>query len=179
MNVQEKERIIELRCKGITISDISNELGVSVNAVKSYLKRQKIKICNMVENEPVEHIEPVDNIDHIAENTKEPEEVKEPEVMKEPEVLKEHKYGKGYCKQCGKLLKQDLKTKEKIFCSDDCRHKWWTNHSELLNKKAFYEFECKHCHKKFTAYGNTKRKYCSHDCYVKDRMERLKASVEA
>ena len=38
-----------------------------------------------------------------------------------------------------------------------------------VNKKAFYTLTCKHCGKEFTAYGNQKRVYCCHDCYIKDK----------
>lgn len=59
--------------------------------------------------------------------------------------------------------------KEKIFCSDNCRMKWWNSHQELVNRKAEYVFVCRNCGKLFTAYGNKERKYCSHSCYIEHR----------
>ena len=53
------------------------------------------------------------------------------------------------------------------FCYDACRMAWWKNHPEKLNRKAEYHFTCAHCRKKFTAYGNKNRKYCSRACYGK------------
>lgn len=49
--------------------------------------------------------------------------------------------------------------------------KWWKEHPKMLNKKAVYTYTCAGCGRKFTAYGNSKRKYCSHACYIKDRFK--------
>lgn len=73
------------------------------------------------------------------------------------------------CLQCGNPVTQNPGRKEKKFCSDACRTKWWNNHRRQINKKAIYEFTCTRCGKVFTAYGNNHRKYCSHDCYIADR----------
>ena len=35
-----------------------------------------------------------------------------------------------------------------------------------VKHKAVYTYECACCGKPFTAYGNSHRKYCSHECYV-------------
>lgn len=76
-----------------------------------------------------------------------------------------------YCKQCGKELLQLPGRKETKFCCKACRVKWWNTHQELVNKKAIYYFTCALCQKPFTAYGNSSRKYCSHECYIKDRFK--------
>ena len=75
----------------------------------------------------------------------------------------------GKCKECGAVLVQTAGTKTKIFCSAECRKKWWKEHPEMLNKKAVYAHVCAGCGQKFTAYGNSRRKYCSHACYITDR----------
>jgi hypothetical protein len=59
--------------------------------------------------------------------------------------------------------------RRKKFCSDECRVKWWNAHQNQVSRKAVYEFTCAYCGKSFTVYGNNHRKYCSHDCYIKDR----------
>ena len=76
---------------------------------------------------------------------------------------------KGVCLSCGLLVEQKPGRKEKKFCSDKCRNKWWNAHLDLVKRKAVYEYECPHCKKTFTAYGNAHRKYCSHECYIADR----------
>lgn len=72
------------------------------------------------------------------------------------------------CLECHSELKQ-TKGKKKRFCSDKCRNKWWNNNLNLVDKKAYYQFECIYCSKEFEAYGNKHRKYCSHACYIEHR----------
>ena len=72
----------------------------------------------------------------------------------------------GFCLQCGALLTQTPGRKRVKFCSDNCRTAWWNAHPEKVNRRAVYHFTCAHCGKPFTAYGNAKRKYCSHACYI-------------
>lgn len=74
-----------------------------------------------------------------------------------------------YCKQCGKKLQRISGKKKPKFCSKECRTKWWNTHPEEVNRKAIYNFTCAKCGKSFTAYGNTGRKYCSHNCYITAR----------
>lgn len=73
------------------------------------------------------------------------------------------------CRECGKPLIQVDGMKKRVFCSKECRVKWWKEHPERLNQKAVYQYTCPHCGKPFSAYGNSKRKYCSHACYISDR----------
>lgn len=82
------------------------------------------------------------------------------------------------CKQCGIPIKQTPKRKKRIFCSDPCRKKWWNSHTYLVNRssKAIYHFTCKTCGKGFSVYGDSSRKYCSHECYINNRF--YKESVD-
>ena len=73
------------------------------------------------------------------------------------------------CRRCGKQLHQQKKMKRRTFCSDECRIRWWSEHPEMLNRKAVYYFTCAHCGKSFAAYGDSGRKYCSHECYIGER----------
>ena len=38
-----------------------------------------------------------------------------------------------------------------------------------MNRKAVSTHQCKCCEREFTSYANDKRKYCSHECYIKHR----------
>lgn len=76
---------------------------------------------------------------------------------------------KHLCLCCGVLVEQAPGRKEKKFCSDRCRNKWWNSHLDKVERKANYDFICPCCKKPFTAYGNKNRKYCSHECYIADR----------
>ena len=77
----------------------------------------------------------------------------------------------GCCRCCGKSLIQVPGRKEAKFCSDSCRQKWWNGHLDQVNRKAVYQFTCSCCGKPFSAYGNSKRKYCSHECYIRARFK--------
>lgn len=77
--------------------------------------------------------------------------------------------GTRTCECCGKPIDVIPKRKPRRFCSDRCRNIWWNSHLELVNRKANYEYTCPTCGKRFTTYGNANRKYCSHECYIKDR----------
>ncbi len=76
-----------------------------------------------------------------------------------------------FCKECGKEIQQTPHRKEKKFCSDTCRHKWWNERPEKITRKAVYSYTCAHCGKPFTAYGNSHRKYCCHACYIAERFK--------
>ena len=73
------------------------------------------------------------------------------------------------CEYCGMPVKQNQGRKQKRFCSDKCRNHWWNTHMKQVQKRANYNCICKKCGKLFISYGNRKRKYCSHACYISDR----------
>ena len=77
----------------------------------------------------------------------------------------------GRCVCCGKGVTPIARGRKKRFCSDDCRRQWWNKNAELhcKNEAAFYSYTCLQCGKVFRVYGNKKRKYCSHDRYIKAR----------
>lgn len=75
------------------------------------------------------------------------------------------------CRECGKHLQQEEGMKPRVFCCDECRVKWWHEHPEQIKQRAVYSFICACCGKPFTAYGNSKRKYCSHKCYIRNRFK--------
>lgn len=77
--------------------------------------------------------------------------------------------GGHYCLCCGKAVRQNPGRKEKKFCSDGCRNRWWNSNLDKVDRRANYDFVCACCKKPFTAYGNANRKYCSHQCYIEDR----------
>ena len=80
----------------------------------------------------------------------------------------------SYCQNCGKVLTQIEGKKTKRFCSDSCRYQWWYKHRKQTNSKnkTYKEYLCPTCGTKFKVYGNTTRKYCTHECYIKSRFKR-------
>ncbi|MDF2944397.1 MAG: Sigma-70 region 4 type 2 [Herbinix sp.] len=73
------------------------------------------------------------------------------------------------CMCCGLSVEQNPGRKEKKFCSNKCRMKWWNKNLDKVKLKAVYEYICPRCGKSFSVYGNSHRKYCSHECYVATR----------
>ncbi|MBP3805233.1 MAG: RNA polymerase subunit sigma-70 [Oribacterium sp.] len=124
MTHEQRKQIISLRSEGLGYKRIADKLGLSINTVKSFCRRQK-------DNPGIS----------IPAGTK-------------------------VCLQCGNPVGQIPGRKEKKFCSDKCRMAWWNAHPELVQRKNAREMICPNCGKHFTVFGNVKRKYCSHECYV-------------
>lgn len=78
---------------------------------------------------------------------------------------------KNRCRVCEREIEQIPHRKTKIFCSDKCRMQWWNGHPQAVKKETFYSFVCPYCGKVFSAYGNSKRKYCSRECFAKVRVK--------
>ena len=76
------------------------------------------------------------------------------------------------CVNCGASIRQTGGHRPRKFCCDSCRNIWWNSHLDTVVRKAFYEFQCTFCGRKFIAYGNAKRKFCSHECYINARFRR-------
>ena len=85
--------------------------------------------------------------------------------------VKQEKLAEHFCLYCGTSVTQKPHRKEKKFCSNKCRMKWWNVHSDRLNKKTMYPYTCLYCGKAFEVYGNSQRKYCCHACYIADRFQ--------
>jgi len=85
--------------------------------------------------------------------------------------VKEQMKNHVLCSSCGKLLKQKGRGRVRKFCSDECRRKWWNENPQARKKRetATYNYTCPQCGGSFSCYGNKKRKFCSHDCYIKFR----------
>jgi len=78
----------------------------------------------------------------------------------------------GNCEHCGLKIKSIKGKKKKRFCSDKCRWQWWNAHHNEVDRKAFSTHHCKYCGQEFTSYGNSKRIYCSHECYIKFKLNK-------
>ena len=75
----------------------------------------------------------------------------------------------GICKQCGKTISIKRTVRPRKFCSDECRQTYWREHDSEIKRMAHYDYVCKYCGKPFTRYGKRDRKYCSHNCFIKER----------
>ena len=70
------------------------------------------------------------------------------------------------CIRCGRRLVQTQRGRNKKFCSDKCRSAYWLKNTNSKTP-AMNEAVCAGCGKQFFSYG--RRKYCSHECYIKTR----------
>lgn len=82
------------------------------------------------------------------------------------------------CRNCGKPLEQSPGKKIRKFCSKQCRETWWKKNPEKIKKRAVYKYICANCGREFEAYGNARRKYCAHDCYIADRFKKENIVVD-
>ena len=121
MKKEDMIAIGNMRLQGKSAGAIAAVLGLSVNTVKSYLRRHPDMGCT------------------------------------------------HFCPQCGKPVMQVEGRKEKKFCSDKCRNKWWNAHLDKVDRRVIREVTCAGCGKTFSVYGQAARKYCSHVCYIRHR----------
>ena len=129
MTQNEKNIISRMRKQGVSYGNIAAHLGLSVNTVKSFCRRNKLQ----------RSIEP------------------------------ELKTQSALCPHCGEDIEKEPKRTNRKFCSEKCRREWWKTHDHSKNRRAFYSFICACCGSDFESYGNNKRKYCGHACYIKAR----------
>ena len=140
MTNEQKTVVESLRSQGLGYKRIAAQTGISVNTVKSYLR--KYGPMALEQSAPTIIPEPV------------------ADTAADCQFL---------CRYCGKPVAQNPGRKEKKFCSDSCRTLWWNSHLDQVKRKAIYHFTCPTCGRDFTAYGNAHRKYCCHSCYIEDR----------
>jgi len=76
------------------------------------------------------------------------------------------------CQNCGAKIVQRPKVKQRRFCCNECRNQWWNQHLDEVKRKTYYEIICRHCGKVTTVYGDNRRKYCSHECYIAHRYKK-------
>jgi len=57
------------------------------------------------------------------------------------------------CLCCGTPVAQNAGRKEKKFCSDKCRNKWWNAHLDKVDRRVIREVTCAGCGKTFSVYG--------------------------
>jgi len=63
-----------------------------------------------------------------------------------------------FCLCCGEPITQPPRVRQKKFCSDKCRMKWWNAHIKDVNRKAMYDFICSNCGKPWTIVNKVDRR---------------------
>lgn len=74
------------------------------------------------------------------------------------------------CLMCGKEIHSLPHKRKKKFCSDSCRYKWWSAHSDEKKNKTEYNHVCKNCGREF--FNNRKNAdYCGRECFALSRQK--------
>ncbi|ACV63044.1 RNA polymerase, sigma-24 subunit, ECF subfamily [Desulfofarcimen acetoxidans DSM 771] len=76
------------------------------------------------------------------------------------------------CLNCGKKLEQNSLGRKRKYCSMNCKAEW-----EKTHRKSYTSY-CEYCGNEFKTLGIKERKYCSHNCYTKDRFWREEDAAE-
>ena len=84
------------------------------------------------------------------------------------------------CPQCGGEIAQPWRGRRRRFCTDACCRSWWTAHPEAGRQRpeAQRHLQCVYCGKEFIVYGDAQRRYCCHNCYIRDRFWRAEEGRE-
>jgi hypothetical protein len=84
------------------------------------------------------------------------------------------------CPQCGGEIIQPRRGRRRRFCTDACCRSWWAAHPEAIRQspEAQHHLQCVYCGKEFIVYGSASRRYCSHNCYIRDRFWRAEEGRE-
>ena len=127
MTETERSSILAFHRQGYGYKRISFETGISVNTIKSFLKRSGSS------------------------------ETDQPNA------------NASSCLFCGAPVTQIMGRKQRKYCSDTCRNRWWSAHPELLKRTAVIHVSCPTCGSDFLAYKGAKRKFCSSACYIASR----------
>lgn len=86
-------------------------------------------------------------------------------------ITAEEKSNPTGCKNCGAAIKEESKTKPRLFCCDHCRQQYWNKHRVERQSKKMSPHTCPTCGKVFMDYIGANRKFCSQACY-RERSER-------
>jgi hypothetical protein len=76
------------------------------------------------------------------------------------------------CLYCGSKLKQEGRGRKRKYCNPDCKREW-----QKKNRKQ-HIFKCEYCGRYYKTTRATGSKYCSNECYVRDRFYRKEDAKE-
>lgn len=77
-----------------------------------------------------------------------------------------NKVGSGKCRYCGEPIVQTPGRKQKKYCSEGCKTKWWNLNRKIIKHRFIKPKFCEHCGQSFLPIKRPSQKYCSRDCYL-------------
>lgn len=159
MTSDQKAVVDRLRSQGRGYKYIASEMGISENTVKSYCRRAPLPVASATDSASVPE-------KPTAPQRKVNTAVTAPMPVQPAD---QNPVNTMPCRWCGNPVAQTPGRKEKMFCSDPCRVRWWNRNRHSSQRKTCLQLVCPTCHKPFSSYGNPNRKYCSRPCYFTDR----------
>ena len=69
------------------------------------------------------------------------------------------------CKNCGQNVVDTSGTKPRLFCSNECKQRWWNEHRKVRQSQKMIAKKCPNCGTIFTSYVSENRIYCTMECY--------------
>ena len=107
MTREQQEEIRRLRNSGEGYKRIAVMLGLSVNTVKSFCRRENVKQVGL-------------NLDHTDLNA--------------ACFSQENATGEGVCLRCGKPIMQIPGRRKRLYCSDACRMGYWRSQAKPMGE---------------------------------------------
>ena len=74
------------------------------------------------------------------------------------------------CKECGKRIVDERKTRPRLFCCRKCAQTWWNKRRYTSGRASDETRLCPTCGNKFIVNKNSPQKYCSKECYHKGKI---------
>lgn len=94
------------------------------------------------------------------------------ELVSEYQTVMKEEFKYILCLNCGKKIEQNSLGRKKKYCSVSCKAEW-----EKVHKKS-YTVTCEYCGTEFKSLGVKGRKFCSQECYQRDRFWREEDAAE-
>ena len=157
MTDAEKEKIQFLRGEGFGYGAIAERLGISANTVKSFCRRNCLSAAGVVEaasvcrccGRPLGDL-PRGNLRKFCS-----EACRRAWWREHGDLVERRKFYVLVCAHCGK--------------PGSCGFASTGDGNGFFRTTTMPKSVCAHCRKEFRSYGNKKRKYCSHACYIAER----------
>jgi endogenous inhibitor of DNA gyrase (YacG/DUF329 family) len=94
------------------------------------------------------------------------------ELVAEYHAVMKEEFISILCLNCGSEIKHNSLGRKKKYCSISCKQEW-----EKIHRRS-YTLTCEYCGKEFKSLGVNERKFCSQDCYQRDRFWREDDAAE-
>lgn len=74
--------------------------------------------------------------------------------------------GSSKCRCCGESIIQAPGRKQKKFCSERCKTKWWNRNRKIIKHRFIKPKICEHCGSSFLPIKRPTQRFCCRECYL-------------